>query len=132
MHIINDFEKEIMKTENINFGEFKELLAGRRTQILKNLSANRRDIESFKNSNLSDDADHASLQASGDIESAISLKQKTELKELDYALFKIENKTYGVCEMCEEHIEVARLKVKPQAKYCIVCREILEKNLKKG
>ena len=118
--------------KDIEFKGFKALLLERREQILKNLSANKKDIESFKNSQLSDDADHASLQASGAIESAISLKQKTELKEIDYALFKIENKTYGVCEMCEEHIEIARLEVKPQAKYCIVCREILEKNLKKG
>ena len=117
--------------EDIEFKEFKTLLIERREQILKNLSANRRDIESFKSSQLSDDADHASIQASGDIGSAISLKQKTELKEIDYALFKIENKTYGICEMCEEQIEIPRLKVKPQAKYCIVCREILEKNLKK-
>ncbi len=117
--------------EDIDLQEFKTVLTERREQILKNLSANRKDIEAFKNSQLSDDADHASIQASGDIGSAISLKQKTELKEIDYSLFKIENKTYGICEMCEEQIEIPRLKVKPQAKYCIVCREILEKNLKK-
>jgi len=30
--------------------------------------------------------------------------------------------------MCEEEIGEQRLKVKPQARYCIVCREIAEKS----
>ena len=29
--------------------------------------------------------------------------------------------------MCEEKIQEERLKIKPFAKYCIMCREIIEK-----
>ena len=32
--------------------------------------------------------------------------------------------------MCEDEIDIERLKVKPNAKYCITCREIIEKNNK--
>ena len=50
--------------------------------------------------------------------------------EIDEALEKIANKTYGICDMCEEEIGIPRLKVKPHAKYCIACREIIEKTAK--
>ena len=47
-----------------------------------------------------------------------------------YLFEKIANKTYGICDMCEEEIGIPRLKVKPHAKYCIACREIIEKTAK--
>jgi DnaK suppressor protein len=49
------------------------------------------------------------------------------LKEIDLALEKIEERTYGICESCDEHIPIERLKVKPFARYCIVCREEIER-----
>ncbi|RUM67178.1 MAG: RNA polymerase-binding protein DksA [Sulfurospirillum sp.] len=109
--------------------EFKEILLNRKEQILKNINANTKEIDSLKDAEASDEADHASLSADAAIEEALTMKQEAEIKEIDYALFKIENKTYGICEMCEEDIGLARLKVKPQAKYCIVCREITEKRV---
>jgi len=57
----------------------------------------------------------------------IYLKQKQELKEIEEALKKIEEGRYGICEMCDEPISEERLKIKPHAKYCIICREIIEK-----
>ena len=61
---------------------------------------------------------------------AMIQKLSQELKEIDESLGKINAKTYGVCEMCEEEISMARLRAKPAAKYCIVCREIIEKGKK--
>ena len=53
--------------------------------------------------------------------------QKAEIDDIDYALTKIKNKTYGICEMCNDEIDIERLKFKPHAKYCIDCREHVEK-----
>ena len=59
---------------------------------------------------------------------AILVQQKRELKNIQVALEKIKDQTYGICEMCEEEIAVERLEVKPFAKYCMDCRLIYEKN----
>jgi len=107
--------------------EFKDILIEKKDQILKNVEAASKEIDSLKNSGASDEADHAILNSDAAIDEALSQKQFKELKDIEYALFKIENKTYGICEMCEDDIEINRLKVKPQARYCIVCREIVEK-----
>lgn len=41
------------------------------------------------------------------------------VKEIDEALLRIENGTYGVCEATHKPITKARLKAKPWARYCL-------------
>lgn len=119
-----------MKDKDLAF--FKALLLERKVQILKNVDDNIAEIKGLKDTHASDEADFASISIDSAIEEAINTQQMKELNEINYALQKIRNKTYGVCEMCEEKIGMQRLKVKPQAKYCIVCREIIEKTSDKG
>ena len=51
------------------------------------------------------------------------------LMEIDIALNRIENGTYGICEMNGETIPKARLKAIPWARYCITCAGLVEKGL---
>jgi DnaK suppressor protein len=48
-----------------------------------------------------------------------SLEEK--LKEINSALEKIENGTFGICEKCKNEIEIERLKANPAEKYCKNC-----------
>ena len=111
-----------------DYTELKKELEERKEKILKIIKDSDKEIKALTRTDASDEADHATISADSAIEQAITNQQRGELKDIDYALFKIENGTYGVCEMCEEPIGAQRLKVKPQAKYCIVCREIVEKS----
>ncbi|RUM65117.1 MAG: RNA polymerase-binding protein DksA [Sulfurospirillum sp.] len=108
--------------------EFEMMLTKRKEEIQKTVEDSEKEIQALKSADASDEADHATISADSEIERTISSKLMNELKEIDYAMFKISNKTYGICEMCEEPIGIARLQVKPQARYCIVCREIVEKS----
>jgi len=49
------------------------------------------------------------------------------LYEIDQALRKIFDKTYGSCETCEELISKKRLEAVPYARRCISCQEKVEK-----
>lgn len=51
---------------------------------------------------------------------------KKDLKEIEAAIKKIKNGTYGKCERCKKPIEAKRLEVKPQAVYCVKCEQIIE------
>ena len=55
---------------------------------------------------------------------------KKELEEINLAIKKLEEGSYGVCEMCKCEIPVERLKVIPYAKFCTHCREIDERKKK--
>jgi DnaK suppressor protein len=49
------------------------------------------------------------------------------LTQVDRALRKIEDGTYGVCESCGKSIEAARLKALPYASLCISCKRLEER-----
>ncbi|MDA7816661.1 RNA polymerase-binding protein DksA [Sulfurimonas sp.] len=107
---------------------FKEILESRQVQINKNISGVNAELEQLNSLELNDEGDHASVDNSSMVESAIVLQQQQELSEINVTLGKISNGDYGICEMCEDPIGFQRLKVKPHAIYCIDCREIVEKS----
>lgn len=115
-----------MQQSELNY--FKEILESRKTQIIKNISGVNAELEQLSSLELNDEADHASVDNSSMVESAIVHQQEQELREINVTLGKISTGDYGICEMCEDHIGFPRLKVKPHAIYCIDCREIVEKS----
>lgn len=107
---------------------FKAMLNERKAQILNNIDSASKEMESLSSQELNDEGDHAAVSTDNLIDSAITAQQQHELDEINVALSKMTDGGYGTCEMCEEDIGLERLNVKPHAKYCIVCREIVEKN----
>ena len=56
------------------------------------------------------------------VDSQVLGSKAEELTMIDGALSKIRNQTYGECEMCGEIISPERLKVHPEAQYCVTCQ----------
>lgn len=50
------------------------------------------------------------------------------LKDITVALKAIDNDSYGICEMCGEHIADRRLLAIPSALFCIECQETIDRN----
>lgn len=44
---------------------------------------------------------------------------ETRLRNVDDALEKIKNSTYGICEKCGEAIDIERLRAEPAARNCV-------------
>lgn len=114
-----------MRNSELEF--FVEMLESRKEQIGKNIVGVEKELRELNSLELNDEGDHASVSNDNLREVAIGQQQELELAEIEVALGKIKDKVYGICEMCEEDISIQRLKVKPHAKYCIDCREIVEK-----
>jgi DnaK suppressor protein len=70
-----------------------------------------------------DDATDAFEQAK-----ELSLLQNSErvLAQVEAALTRFEQGTYGICERCGDHIDPARLKALPYAKLCMSCQQRTE------
>jgi len=49
--------------------------------------------------------------------------KEKELSEIDEALERIKDKSYGACENCSKPISKERLKIIPHARLCIKCKE---------
>lgn len=116
--------------EKTELDEFKEILETRKRAILAQLNDNAQDLQGLQDSAPSDSADFSTINTSSQIEQAIAENLKEELSEIALSLNKIHQNKFGICELCESDIDLNRLKIKPHARYCINCREIIEKEKK--
>lgn len=53
---------------------------------------------------------------------SIEYALENKLKDINLALEKIEKGQYGICEKCQKEIPLARLKVSPEARFCLKCQ----------
>ncbi len=73
-------------------------------------------------------ADLATDAADREMNSMLATTEGELLYEIDEALRRIYNKTYGKCESCGKKIGEERLKAVPYARLCVQCKEKEEKS----
>ena len=66
-------------------------------------------------------ADSSQVTAERGEAEALAASLRDALGEVEHALAKIDQGTYGVCEVCGRAINPARLEAKPAARLCIDC-----------
>lgn len=64
------------------------------------------------------------LQSAGNVSIYILHKQKNVLPNLEKALSRLHDGTYGICSVCGHPIATKRLIVVPGADYCVLCEKI--------
>ena len=117
---------------------FKQMLLEKRREILINV--NEFEDEALKKSRMDAAGDLSSMPIHmADIgtdnyeqEFALGLmdSERKLLKEIDEALERIEQQTYGICEGTGKPIPKVRLEAQPWAKYCVEYARKLEQGLK--
>ena len=107
----------------MNEQTYKDALLKKRGEILGTGGIKPLQASMENNSRQGDMAD----QASGNNEVHIQLKLKQTdakiLRNIEEALWRLENGTYGICRECNEPIAPARLNAIPWARLCITCKE---------
>ena len=65
-----------------------------------------------------------------ELEKRLALENRTrkEMAEVEHALQKFEQGTYGKCDNCGKPIDPARLEALPQASLCLNCKALQAKN----
>jgi DnaK suppressor protein len=105
----------------------KSLLA-RRAQIRKKLSEELHNLRNFKGSDSTgDSADVAFESGSDEMTSQLAELDSRELRQIERALARLKQGTYGVCEACQGKIPVGRLNALPYTTLCIDCQREMEK-----
>jgi len=64
-------------------------------------------------------ADSGQVAAEQGENKVLASQLRSELDEVERALGKLDDGTYGKCETCEEPIVAARLEAMPSARFCI-------------
>jgi DnaK suppressor protein len=67
-----------------------------------------------------------------ELEKRLTLEKRIreQLAEVEHALQKFEDGTYGLCDNCGQPIDPARLEALPQASLCLNCKTLQAKNAK--
>ncbi len=61
---------------------------------------------------------------------ALEKRIRGQLAEVEHALHKFKEGTYGLCDICGQPIDPARLEALPQANLCLSCKAHQAKNAK--
>ena len=73
-------------------------------------------------------ADLGTDRASSDISLGCRASASSEIQEIDEALERIRDGSFGLCETCEKPITADRLRVLPFTNLCINCKRLAEQN----
>jgi len=105
---------------------FRKQLLKQREAILNKSKRLKEDSYTLGTDGIQDMADAASNAYNADILMSLSDNDRNMVKEIDSALDKIANGSYGICEECDEPISEKRLEANPVARYCITCKRMIE------
>lgn len=107
--------------------KFQELLEDKRKVVLERARQMLSEGMVLDANDLPDEMDLASSEYIQSFEFRLRGREKSLLTKLDHALKKIEDGSFGVCEICDEPIGKKRLEARPETSLCIKCKEDQER-----
>ncbi|MEC9465813.1 MAG: TraR/DksA C4-type zinc finger protein [Myxococcota bacterium] len=123
---VNDFSGETPFSDK-ELSQFRELLMTEKKAVLQRIGAHVNQATEDQE-NLADEVDLASRATDQAYLLRLADKEHKLLNQIDRALRKLDDKSYGVCEGTGEPIEKRRLELRPWTRYSLEYKEFLEKD----
>jgi len=102
---------------------YKTKLLSLRDEISGRIDAIEKDLHHEEHPIEKDFAEQASQLENEEVLNSLDNESKATAMEINKALLRIENNTYGRCIECNEQINEQRLAVAPYASMCVPCTE---------
>ena len=107
--------------------KFQEMLEEKRKVVVERARQMLSEGMVLDANDLPDEMDLASSEYIQSFEFRLRGREKSLLSKLDLALKKIDDGTFGICEICDEPIGKKRLEARPETSLCIKCKEDQER-----
>ncbi len=125
---LRDQKKDTKGTiDKRTLARFKKILLKEREDIIGEVKQIHESSKEMGQDGIQDIGDEAANIYNKQVLLSLSENERVRLQEVDEALDRIANGTYGTCEECGGPISLKRLEVRPVAKYCVPCLMNLEK-----
>jgi DnaK suppressor protein len=111
--------------------EFKELLLEKKAHLIKEIQGKEAELTSTEKEEVGDLADLATELIERELNMSLSEADRERLEEIDAALKRIKDKTYGICVDTGEVISKARLKAVPEALRTLAAQEAYDRAQRK-
>ncbi len=105
---------------------FKIRLLEERAKIVHDMDKLVKESNELGKDGTMDIGDEASDLSNRQLLLSLNEADRKKLVEIEEALERIEEGTYGICEECGDPISIKRLEVKPTAIYCVECKSRME------
>lgn len=112
-----------MSVKGPKLEKFKQRLLAKRKELLSGVRGSSVGSIETSTDGIQDIADQATSAYTKEFLLSIGDAERRMLKQVDDALNKIQQETYGLCESCGELINERRLEALPFARLCITCQE---------
>lgn len=106
--------------------EFRKRLLRLREQLWIEVKHEHAEATEIQDTGVPDLGDASMNDDLRDFLHVLSDNKREQILEIDEAIRRIENGSYGICVRCEEEIGMKRLEVQPYTPYCVSCKEELE------
>ncbi len=106
---------------------FKKRLTGERSVLMSGITTKMTSSPKTGDAEGGDVCDIASSDRERDLKLRPSERDRGKLREIDEALERIADATFGECERCGAKIPMGRLKVMPFATECVACKSKQER-----
>ena len=112
--------------------KLRQVLVHRRDALRKALAGDLSSLKELREQSSGDMLDAALDSAQDEISSQLAEVESRELAQIENALERMRNGTYGICEMTGKPIPLARLQALPYATMCIEAQREAEKRGSNG
>jgi RNA polymerase-binding protein DksA len=106
--------------------EFARRLRGNRRALLRTVALADDELATLEAHQAGPAVEDAATGTVAAILSRVEERQRHELDEIEEALARLENSTFGLCESCGRAIPLARLRAMPAARRCLDCQKKME------
>lgn len=105
----------------LDVATYKTKLLSLRDEITSRINAIEKDLRHEEQAIEKDFAEQATQLENDEVLNSLDNEAKATVMEINKALLRIENNTYGTCTACNENIDEHRLAITPYVSMCVPC-----------
>jgi DnaK suppressor protein len=119
-----------MNNDDKNNENYRALLNGMREELLDEAEKTVSGMSGTEKENFPDPTDRAALETDRNFLLRVKDRERKLISKVDEALKRIDDGSFGICELCGESISAKRLEVRPVTTCCIECKKEEEEHEK--
>ena len=124
-----DKAKAVVEVPQDGFEALRERLEKQRDEILSMYKQDLRAGQESADDGTEDIVDRANNAYNRELMFSLSDGERNTLLQIENALRRMDEGSYGRCANCGQNIAMARLEALPWARFCVDCQELAEKGV---
>lgn len=108
------------------FAHFKTILLNQLGQHTEHIRQDQADALELSDNDVKDTVDLSVMDVNKEMALRLGERESQMIADIDQALLRIQEGSYGVCARCDKLIDERRLEAVPTARYDAACQAIIE------